>query len=112
RGRLNVLNNIMGKTLEQIFTEFEDTWDENMVDGGGDVKYHRGYSGEKTFRNGKTLHVAMASNPSHLEAVDPVVEGRCRAKQRLRGDLERRRVIPVLIHGDAAVIGQGMVAEC
>ncbi len=112
RGRLNVLNTIMGKTYQQIFTEFEDNWDEGFADGGGDVKYHRGYSGERKFRNGRSLHLAMASNPSHLESVDPVVEGRTRAKQRLRGDTERRRVIPLLIHGDAAVAGQGMVAEC
>jgi len=110
RGRLNVLNNIMGKTYEQIFTEFEDNYaDEESP--GGDVKYHKGYSGVRTTRAGKQVHVAMASNPSHLESVNPVVEGRTRAKQRLRGDLDRRRVIPVLIHGDAAVAGQGIVAE-
>ena len=111
RGRLNVLNNILGKTYEQIFTEFEDNWEEDFVDGGGDVKYHRGYSGTRVFANGKKLHLAMASNPSHLEAVGPVVLGRCRAKQRLNADLERRRVIPVLVHGDAAIAGQGVVAE-
>ncbi len=111
RGRLNVLNNIMGKTYEQIFTEFEDTWHESSVSGGGDVKYHRGYSGERATRSGKSVYLAMASNPSHLESVDPVVEGRCRAKQRLRGDFERLRGVPVLIHGDAAIIGQGIVAE-
>ena len=111
RGRLNVLNGVIGKSFEQIFTEFEDNWEEDFVDGGGDVKYHRGYSGTRVFRNGKKLHLAMASNPSHLEAVGPVVLGRCRAKQRLRADRERRRVIPLLIHGDAAVAGQGVVAE-
>jgi len=111
RGRLNVLNNILGKTYEQIFTEFEDNWEEDFVDGGGDVKYHRGYSGTRLFANGKKLHLAMASNPSHLEAVGPVVLGRCRAKQRLNADFERRRVIPVLVHGDAAIAGQGIVAE-
>jgi len=112
RGRLNVLNNIIGKTYQQIFTEFEESWEEDFVDGGGDVKYHRGYSGTRQFPNGRMLHLAMSSNPSHLESVDPVVMGRCRAKQRLRGDTERRRVIPLLMHGDAAVIGQGMVPEC
>jgi len=112
RGRLNVLNNILGKTYQQIFTEFEESWDEDFVDGGGDVKYHQGYSGTRQFPNGRMLHLAMASNPSHLESVDPVVMGRCRAKQRLRGDRERRRVIPLLMHGDAAIIGQGIVAEC
>ncbi len=111
RGRLNVLNNIMGKTHEQIFTEFEDTWTEDFADGGGDVKYHRGYSSERTFPNGKTLHLALASNPSHLEFVDPVVLGRCRAKQRLRSDEDRRRVITLLIHGDAALPGQGVASE-
>lgn len=110
RGRLSVLNTILGKSYEQIFTEFEDSYS-SMINGGGDVKYHRGYSGERTLRCGKTVHLAMASNPSHLESVGPVVQGRCRAKQRLRGDIERCRVLPVLIHGDAAIIGQGVVAE-
>ena len=111
RGRLNVLNNIIGKTYAQIFTEFEDNWDADFVDAGGDVKYHRGYSGTRQFDNGKMIHLALASNPSHLEAVGPVVNGRCRAKQRLRGDQHRRRVIPVIVHGDAAISGQGIVAE-
>ena len=111
RGRLNVLNNILGKTYEQIFTEFEESWVEEFDDSGGDVKYHRGYSGTRRYGDGRMLHLAMASNPSHLEAVGAVVLGRCRAKQRLRGDLERSRVIPLIIHGDAAVIGQGIVAE-
>ncbi len=111
RGRLNVLNNVLGKTYEQIFTEFEENWTEGFADGGGDVKYHRGYSGTRRLADGRTIRLAMASNPSHLEAVNGVVEGRCRAKQRLRGDTERRRVIPVLIHGDAAVAGQGVVQE-
>ena len=112
RGRLNVLNTIMGKTYQQIFTEFEDNWEEGFADGGGDVKYHRGYSGVRKFPSGRQLQLAMASNPSHLESVNPVVEGRTRAKQRLKGDNERRKVMPLLIHGDAAVAGQGMVAEC
>ena len=112
RGRLNVLNTILGKTYEQIFTEFEDSWDEDFADGGGDVKYHRGYSGTRRFSNGRMLHLAMASNPSHLEAVGPVVLGRCRAKQRLRADTDRTRVIPVVMHGDGAIVGQGVVAEC
>lgn len=111
RGRLNVLNNVLGKSYEQIFTEFEDTWEEDYTQGGGDVKYHRGYSSERRFPNGRALHVALSSNPSHLEAVGPVVQGRTRAKQRHRGDKDRSRVAPVVIHGDAAVIGQGVVAE-
>jgi 2-oxoglutarate dehydrogenase E1 component len=111
RGRLNVLNNILGKSYEQIFTEFEDTWADEGGGGGGDVKYHRGYSGERTLRNGRSIHLAMASNPSHLESVNGVVMGRCRGKQRTRGDEARTRVIPMLLHGDAAFIGQGTVAE-
>jgi len=112
RGRLNVLINIMGKTYEQVFTEFEDNWEAGFADGGGDVKYHRGYSGVRRLPGGGAMHLAMASNPSHLESVDPVVMGRCRAKQRVRADTERRRVVPLLMHGDAAIAGQGIVAEC
>ncbi|MDF1808437.1 MAG: 2-oxoglutarate dehydrogenase E1 component [Phycisphaerales bacterium] len=111
RGRLNVLHNIIGKTLEQIFTEFEENWSEGFADGGGDVKYHRGYSGTRRLNNGRMVHLALASNPSHLEAVNGVIEGRCRAKQRLRGDTTRERVTPILIHGDAAIVGQGIVQE-
>lgn len=112
RGRLNVLNNILGKSYEQIFTEFEDSWEEDFADGGGDVKYHRGYSGERYYENGYKLHLALASNPSHLEAVAPVVMGRTRAKQRLRGDSgTRNRVASLIIHGDAALPGQGVAAE-
>lgn len=112
RGRLNVLNSILGKTETQIFTEFEDAWEEDFADGGGDVKYHRGYSGVRTFGSGAQVQLAMASNPSHLEAVDGVVLGRTRAKQRLRGDTDRREVVPIIMHGDAAISGQGIVAEC
>ncbi len=108
RGRLNVLNQVLGKTYEQIFTEFEDNEGSN---DGGDVKYHRGYSGTRTTPSGKVVHLALASNPSHLESVNAVVAGRCRAKQRLRGDSDRLRVIPVLIHGDGALPAQGVVAE-
>ncbi len=111
RGRLNVLNNILGKSYEQIFTEFEANWDEDFVDGGGDVKYHLGYSCDRTTRTGKDYRVVLASNPSHLESVNGVVEGRTRAKQRLKSDTTRKRVVPMLIHGDAAVIGQGVVQE-
>lgn len=111
RGRLNVLRNIMGKTLEQIFTEFEDAW-ASLVQGGGDVKYHRGYSSTRQLSSGKAVKLVMASNPSHLESVNGVVLGRTRAKQRLASDTrERSKIIPLLIHGDAAVIGQGIVAE-
>lgn len=112
RGRLNVLNNILGKTYEQIFTEFEESFEEDFADGGGDVKYHRGYSSDRTLRSGRTLKVVLASNPSHLESVAPVVCGRVRAKQRLRNDVtERASVVPIILHGDAAAIGQGVVHE-
>ncbi len=113
RGRLTVLNTILGKSYEQIFTEFEGTYPQDYADGGGDVKYHKGYSSDRVMRGGHKVRLALASNPSHLESVNGVVLGRVRAKQRLRGDGEsRKRVMPVLIHGDAAMIGQGVVAEC
>jgi 2-oxoglutarate dehydrogenase E1 component len=111
RGRLNVLVNVMGKMYEQVFTEFDDSWEEDAEEGGGDVKYHRGYSSNRVLPSGRHVWLAMASNPSHLEAVAPVALGRCRAKQRLKGDSARKRVIPLIMHGDAAVIGQGVVAE-
>jgi 2-oxoglutarate dehydrogenase E1 component len=111
RGRLNVLTNIVGKTYAEIFTEFEDAWEEDSAAGGGDVKYHRGYSSNRILASGKNLWVTMASNPSHLESVNAVVLGRCRAKQRMIKDYERERIVPVLIHGDASMIGQGVVAE-
>ena len=111
RGRLNVLTNIIGKTYEQIFTEFEDNFREEDALGGGDVKYHRGYSADRILPSGKHVWLAMTSNPSHLESADAVAVGRCRAKQRLHGDTDRQRVIPLLIHGDAAFIAQGVVAE-
>jgi len=111
RGRLNVLNNVLGKTYEQIFTEFEASWEEDFVEGGGDVKYHLGYSGDRTLRDGRKIRLVLSSNPSHLESVNGVVEGRTRAKQRLRTDEDRNRVLPLLIHGDAAFIAQGSVQE-
>ena len=111
RGRLNVLLNTIGKTYEQIFTEFDDSWHDNAGTAGGDVKYHRGYSAARVLANGREIWLVMASNPSHLESVNSVVLGRCRAKQRLGADGDRNRCIPLLIHGDGAVIGQGVVAE-
>ena len=111
RGRLNVLTNIIGKTYEQVFTEFEDAWAEDAALGGGDVKYHKGYSSNRVLPSGKHVWLAMTSNPSHLESVGPVAVGRCRAKQRLRGDATRSQTVPLLIHGDAAIIAQGVVAE-
>ncbi|MDX2494252.1 MAG: 2-oxoglutarate dehydrogenase E1 component, partial [Desulfuromusa sp.] len=109
RGRLNVLVNIFKKPLENLFAEFADNEGCQIV-GEGDVKYHKGYSTDRCFTNG-CVHVSLASNPSHLEAVNPVVEGKCRARQdRIEGDGEQL-VMPLLIHGDAAFAGQGVVAE-
>ncbi len=111
RGRVNVLVNILEKSYDQLFTEFEEAWTEDFLDSGGDVKYHRGYSTTITTSNGRPMHLTMASNPSHLEWGHPVVLGRVRAKQRLRGDTTRSRCLPVLLHGDAAIAGQGVVQE-
>lgn len=110
RGRLNVLANLMGKSPRLIFAEFEDI-DPASVMGAGDVKYHMGYSTDHRTRGGHKMHLSLTFNPSHLEAVDPVVLGRVRAKQRRHGDDGRQRVLSVLIHGDAAFAGQGLVAE-
>jgi 2-oxoglutarate dehydrogenase E1 component len=111
RGRLNVLSNTLRKSLESIFSEFEDNPLIDSPFGSGDVKYHKGYSSDRVVRTGQRVHLSLTANPSHLEAVDPVVEGRARAKQRLAGDSRGEKVIPVLIHGDAAFAGQGIVAE-
>jgi 2-oxoglutarate dehydrogenase E1 component len=111
RGRLNVLSNLLGKSLESIFGEFEDTPLLEQPYGSGDVKYHKGFSSDRRTRDGHRVHLSLTSNPSHLEAVDPVVQGRTKAKQNRDGDSEGRRTIPVLIHGDAAFAGQGVVAE-
>ncbi len=111
RGRLNVLANVVGKSMAQVFSEFEGEPDPESVQGSGDVKYHLGASGIHRSTQGKEILVSVAFNPSHLEAVDPVVEGLVRPKQDRIGDQQRARVIPILIHGDAAFIGQGVVAE-
>jgi 2-oxoglutarate dehydrogenase E1 component len=111
RGRLNVLANILGKPYQEIFAEFEDNYLPDSIDGDGDVKYHLGFSSDRTTAAGHQIHLSLTPNPSHLEAVDAVVEGRTRAKQHLFGDRERTRGIPLLIHGDAAFAGQGLVAE-
>ncbi|MGO9877968.1 MAG: multifunctional oxoglutarate decarboxylase/oxoglutarate dehydrogenase thiamine pyrophosphate-binding subunit/dihydrolipoyllysine-residue succinyltransferase subunit [Acidimicrobiales bacterium] len=111
RGRLNVLANIVGKSYREIFAEFEGNLDPESVQGSGDVKYHKGASGKFAARNGIELPVTLASNPSHLEAVDPVVEGIARARHDQRRDPGRYHVLPVLVHGDAAFAGQGVVAE-
>ncbi|MDN4165751.1 2-oxoglutarate dehydrogenase E1 component [Cytophagales bacterium LB-30] len=111
RGRLNVLCNIMGKTYEQIFNEFEGTAEPDMTMGDGDVKYHMGYSSQVTSPSGNVVNLKLAPNPSHLEAVNPVVEGFVRAKidSQYKGDVTK--ALPILIHGDAAVAGQGIVYE-
>ena len=111
RGRLNVLANIVGKSYREIFAEFEGNLDPESVQGSGDVKYHKGASGKFAARSGVELPVMLASNPSHLEAVDPVVEGIARARHDQRRDPGHYHVLPVLIHGDAAFAGQGVVAE-
>ena len=112
RGRLNVLANVMSKPFSAIFHEFKGgsaTPDE--VEGSGDVKYHLGSSSDRSF-DGNNVHLSLTANPSHLEIVDPVVLGKARAKQEQRKDKERISVLPLLIHGDAAFAGQGVVAEC
>jgi len=111
RGRLNVLTNTIGKSLAKIFSEFEGYVDPSSTQGSGDVKYHVGASGQHRTMTGKEITVSVAPNPSHLEAVNPVVEGIVRAKQDRHGDNERLRIIPILIHGDAAFAGQGIIAE-
>ncbi|MBS1872098.1 MAG: multifunctional oxoglutarate decarboxylase/oxoglutarate dehydrogenase thiamine pyrophosphate-binding subunit/dihydrolipoyllysine-residue succinyltransferase subunit [Acidobacteria bacterium] len=111
RGRLNVLANIVGKSMVQLFSEFEGDIDPTSIQGSGDVKYHLGATGLRKSANGREIVVSVAFNPSHLEAVDPVVEGIVRPKQDRLGDVHRERVIPILIHGDAAFAGQGVVAE-
>ncbi|MEO6987082.1 MAG: multifunctional oxoglutarate decarboxylase/oxoglutarate dehydrogenase thiamine pyrophosphate-binding subunit/dihydrolipoyllysine-residue succinyltransferase subunit [Aquihabitans sp.] len=111
RGRLNVLTNIVGKDFDQLFREFEGYIDPDSTQGSGDVKYHLGQTGTFTSRTGNTLPIELAANPSHLETVDPVVEGMVRAKQDMIDHPEAFSVLPVLLHGDAAFAGQGVVAE-
>jgi 2-oxoglutarate dehydrogenase E1 component len=111
RGRLNVLSNVMGKPFKAIFNEFFGSAIAAKRDFEGDVKYHLGASSNREF-DGNVVHISLTDNPSHLEAVNPVVLGQVRAKQLFHKDPERKKVIPVLIHGDAAFAGQGIVAEC
>ena len=111
RGRLNVLANVMGKSHEFIFREFSENFVPDGAHGSGDVKYHLGYESVRTTSSGQQVVIHLSPNPSHLEAVNGVVEGKARARQRLRGDAQRKRVLPILIHGDAAMAGQGVVAE-
>jgi 2-oxoglutarate dehydrogenase E1 component len=112
RGRLNVLANVMSKPHRAIFNEFKGgSFKPDDVEGSGDVKYHLGASSDRAF-DGNNVHLSLTANPSHLEIVDPVVLGKTRAKQDQLGDRERMEVLPLLIHGDAAFAGQGVVAEC
>tara|TARA_B100000029_G_scaffold119519_1_gene112867 strand:- start:308 stop:3193 length:2886 start_codon:yes stop_codon:yes gene_type:complete len=111
RGRLNVLANVLQKSYKRIFNEFAGEFSNMSSDSTGDVKYHLGASSNRTFDD-IPVHISLTDNPSHLEAVDPVVLGQTRAKQYFHGDIKRNKVIPILIHGDAAFAGQGVVAEC
>jgi 2-oxoglutarate dehydrogenase E1 component len=110
RGRINVLVNVLGKASQELFSEFEGVYDPARVKGSGDVKYHMGFSSDLRTPGGN-MHVVLAFNPSHLEIVDPVVQGSVRARQERRGDEDGAEILPVLIHGDAAFAGQGVVAE-
>lgn len=112
RGRLNVLSNIMNKSYVQIFSEFDENFIPNSFEGSGDVKYHKGFYSEALHVLGHKINITLTPNPSHLEAVDPVVEGQTKAKQILRNDARREeQIIPILVHGDAAIAGQGVVYE-
>ena len=112
RGRLSVLANVMGKPYRAIFNEFQGgSYKPEEVEGSGDVKYHLGASSDREF-DGNQVHLSLTANPSHLEAVDPVVLGKVRAKQAQLSDVNRTKVMPILLHGDAAFAGQGVVAEC
>ena len=111
RGRLNVLANIMGKTYEQIFNEFEGTAIPDLSFGDGDVKYHLGFSSQVYSASGKIMQLKMTPNPSHLESVDPIVQGFTRAKADILYDSDYDKLLPILIHGDAAIAGQGVVYE-
>ena len=110
RGRLNVLVNLLGKSPKDLFSEFEGHYDLAKIRGSGDVKYHKGFSADLKTPNGN-VHVALAFNPSHLEVVNPVVEGSVRARQERRGDNKGDKVVPVQVHGDAAFAGQGVIME-
>ncbi|MBN2318215.1 MAG: multifunctional oxoglutarate decarboxylase/oxoglutarate dehydrogenase thiamine pyrophosphate-binding subunit/dihydrolipoyllysine-residue succinyltransferase subunit [Acidobacteria bacterium] len=111
RGRLNVLANIIGTPVAKILSEFEENFDPYAIQGSGDVKYHLGASGRLRSSSGNEILVSLAPNPSHLEWVNPVIEGIVRAKQDRSGDMERERIVPILIHGDAAFAGQGVAYE-
>ncbi len=112
RGRLNVLSNILNKSHTDIFSEFEDNWIPNSIEGSGDVKYHKGFTAEVKTPNNQKMRISLSPNPSHLESVDPVVEGQARARQiYLKDDIKQEKVVPILVHGDAALAGQGVIYE-
>ncbi len=111
RGRLNIQANVLNKSFEEIFTEFESCYDPDEVFGAGDVKYHNGYLADIKTRRGEPLRFFLVNNPSHLESVDPVVQGFVRARQDILGDDKKNAIFPLLIHGDAAFSGQGVVTE-
>ena len=111
RGRLNVLTNAISKPADEIFAMFQDNYRPHVYGGSGDVKYHAGQSCDFFDEEGRSLHISLVANPSHLEAVNGVVEGKTRGIQRLRGDRNRKKIVPLLIHGDAAFSGQGVVYE-
>jgi 2-oxoglutarate dehydrogenase E1 component len=111
RGRLNIQSNILGKPFEDIFSEFENCYDPDAVVGAGDVKYHNGFLSDVKTETDQAMRIYLVNNPSHLEAVDPVVEGFARARQDMLGGNGRKMILPLLLHGDAAFAGQGIVAE-
>ena len=110
RGRLNVLANILNKSYTKIFYEFEDHYSPMVGEGTGDVKYHKGFQGELSLESGRKIHITLSANPSHLESVDPLVEGMVRAQQELKA-LDTKKALAILIHGDSSVAGQGIVYE-
>ena len=112
RGRVNILANVVGKPYEHVLTEFEETCPVTFSNGGGDVKYHQGYSSVREFGDGRHLHIRLCPNPSHLEYVNALALGRTRALQERAGEDGMDRVVPLLIHGDAAFPGQGSISEC
>ncbi|QOV88448.1 2-oxoglutarate dehydrogenase E1 component [Humisphaera borealis] len=111
RGRLSVLAHVLNKPYEVILSEFKYTNVQQAWEGDGDVKYHLGYANDRSVSNGKNVHLSLSPNPSHLELVNPVVEGIVRCKQKIRGDKDHSKVVPILLHGDAAFTGQGIVFE-
>src|SRR5262249_23013347 len=111
RGRLNVLSNILNKSYAEIFTEFDEAYIPDSYEGSGDVKYHKGFYAEIETQSRRKVKVDLIPNPSHLEAVYPVIEGEVRALQVILKDETQEKVVPIVIHGDAAIAGQGVVYE-